>query len=191
MEKLNPVNTVIFSVAVIVATFYYIYAQPASKRLQATPVFGQSSESLNLEDLTVIAKMPFLTYENTSVDVSSLPVDDNLFFIPAPKFEIVEVTVEEVVVTEVVVNIEDLAPMNLGQIKPDYAAWAKSNLTLQSVTSNGVIINDRFYKVGKQITNDYLFDDGSSFVGDVVKIGRKDATLKTNDGKLVMLTIGR
>ena len=185
--NINPNNFVVIFSLITAAGFYYFYADPVKKQIASTPIFGQNSMTLSFDDLTVIAKMPFLTYENNSIDIENLSIDDNIFYIP-------EIKVEEVVAEEEepeLVEVEAFAPVEIENVKPDYRRWAQENLKLQLLTFNGVVINDLFYRKGQAIEHEYVFDDGSKFLGQIVQIGKADVIIKGPDGESIKLTFSR
>jgi hypothetical protein len=185
MTKLTPTSITISAAIIATAVFYYFYAQPQAGHVRMQPILGQSTEALSFEDLTIISKMPFLTNENKTINIESLTVDENLFYVPKP---VAQVEQSEAAVVEAA---EDFAPPEYNPPKPNYVDWARENLRVQSIATNGAIINDRFYKLGKPIITDASFEDGSTFAGSVVEINQRDIKVKINGGATVTLALGR
>lgn len=180
-SRLTPANTVILFSIIAAASFYYFYTVPTKQKIAYTQIYGQSVSELPFDDLTVIAKMPFLTFENKAVDLGSLKIDDNIFYVPQVKIEDEEALAEA--------DLEALAPVEIQTPKPDYRVWAINNLQVQMISSNGVIINDNFYRVGQLIESDHVFEDGTMFEGKVQQITDKRVTVSIFDGTKVNLTL--
>lgn len=186
-SNINPNNIVIVTALVSALGFYYLYGEPTKIKIAQTPIYGQNNTALTFEDLTVIAKMPFLTFENKKVDLTDLKVDDNIFYVPQIKQpQIAEMQNGEITET---VNVEDFAPAELEPIKPDYKTWASNNLKLQMLSNNGVIINDYFYRQGQTIEDEHVFEDGTTFSGEITQIGKTDVLIKVPDGTKIKITL--
>lgn len=181
-SRLTPANIVALFAILSASSFYYFYTVPTKEKVAFTQVYGQSSSELAFDDLTVIAKMPFLTFENKAVDVSNLKIDDDIFYVPQIKEEEVNEGLEEA-------NLEEFAPAEIQIPKPDYVSWAMNNLQVQMVLNNGVIINDNFYRIGQLIENDHVFEDGTMFEGKLQQITDKKVTIKILDGTQVNLAL--
>lgn len=181
-SRLTPANIVVLFAILSASSFYYFYTVPTKEKVAFTQVYGQSSSELAFDDLTVIAKMPFLTFENKAVDVSNLKIDDDIFYVPQIKEEEVNEGLEEA-------NLEEFAPAEIQIPKPDYVSWAMNNLQVQMVLNNGVIINDNFYRIGQLIENDHVFEDGTMFEGKLQQITDKKVTIKILDGTQVNLAL--
>ncbi len=181
-SRLTPGNIVVLFAILSASFFYYFYTVPTKEKIASTQVYGQSSSELTFDDLTVIAKMPFLTFENKVVDMGNLKIDDNIFYVPQIKVEEVNEELDEA-------NIEEFAPAEIQTPKPDYRNWAINNLQVQMVLNNGVIINDNFYRIGQLIEDDHVFEDGTMFEGKIQQITDKKVTINILDGTKVNLSL--
>lgn len=180
-KHLTATNIVTAACVVAGMGSYFFYFQPAKDALRITPILGQSSMTLDFEDLTVINKMPFLSYENNNLNISTVKIDDTIFYVPQVKVEPVETITEQ--------EVAAFAPAEIETPKPDYKLWAKSNLKLQTVATNGVVINDRFYVVGRPITTDHVFDDGTTFSGVIERIEDSTVFIRIFDGSAIALNL--
>ena len=169
----------VFSLAMSIG-FYYVYAKPHLDTASSTPILGKSVGAVQFEDLTVIARMPFLSHVSKAVDASKLQIDNNIFYIP-PSKQVVEAEP---------VNVEDFAPAEVVIPKPDYKAWAKTSLRVQSIAVNGVIINDKFYRLGAKLADPHAFEDGTYFTGKVQAIHGQYVVVEIFDGSTVELKLG-
>lgn len=181
-SNLTPTNIVFLFCLLLSVVLHYGFFTPESNKARLSIVLGQNSEQINFEDLTVIARMPFLSHDNRKVDISKLAIDDSIFYIPKP------VIIEDQEPSEAI-SVEDFAPVEIVIPKPDLFLWAKNNLKLQMTTNNGAIINDTFYKKGAALASLEAFEDGSYFSATVIDIGKGYATLDIADGKRIKLTL--
>lgn len=173
--KINSLNIVIVSSLIALISFYTLLIMPEQKKISSQLILGQYHSEFNFDELTVIAKMPFLLHENTSVSMSTLAIDNDLFFTPRPITNEPEEPVKEEQVEDVA--IQDFEPIKIPQIKIDYRSWALSNLRVQSITTNGAIINDKFYGVNKELEIYHSFEDGTQFDAMLSAINKSNITL--------------
>lgn len=178
------------------ALFYGLYVPWTVSNLSLEQTLGQPEQSSQPEELTIIARMPFLAGNNEKEVSATVVVDDGVFYRPVDRM-VNELGVGAVAPESAEQNneldaqelLENLAPVELPVPKANVKSWTQSNVSLQTITVNGAVINGRFTRQGEELDVHHDFEDGTSFTGTLERLEDGYVSIRVNDGEIVIVKL--